>query len=110
MEFSEKLNILIKDSGKNRTLIAREMGISEANIRSWIKGSSPNIEMLKKLSKYFSITIDELLGNDITFTEDEKNLIKYYRTLDKNSQNAMLTLFNIKHQQDEGKSLISKIG
>lgn len=108
MNFSEILEHLIQESGKSRTLIAKEIGISEANIRSWLKGSSPNIEILKKLSKYFSITVDELIGNANEYTEDERNLIKYYRTLDKNSQNAMLTLFNIKH--NEGKSLTSKIG
>lgn len=108
MNFSEILEHLIQESGKSRTLIAKEIGISEANIRSWLKGSSPNIEILKKLSKYFSITVDELIGNANEYTEDERNLIKYYRTLDKSSQNAMLTLFNIKH--NEGKSLTSKIG
>lgn len=108
MNFSEILEHLIQESGKSRTLIAKEIGISEANIRSWLKGSSPNIEILKKLSKYFSITVDELIGNANEYTEDEMNLIKYYRTLDKSSQNAMLTLFNIRH--NEGKSLTSKIG
>ena len=108
MNFSEILEHLIQESGKSRTLIAKEIGISEANIRSWLKGSSPNIEILKKLSKYFSITVDELIGNANEYTEDERNLIKYYRTLDKSSQNAMLTLFNIKH--NEGKSLTPKIG
>lgn len=107
-KFIQNLNYLLEQKGISRNKLSKEVGIGESTIRSWYKGTIPTIDKVIKLSQYFAIPINELLGIENEYTEDEKNLIKYYRTLDKSSQNAMLTLFNIKH--NEGKSLASKIG
>ncbi len=107
-KFIQNLNYLLEQKGISRNKLSKEVGIGESTIRSWYKGTIPTIDKVIKLSQYFAIPINELLGIENEYTEDEKNLIKYYRTLDKSSQNAMLTLFNIRH--NEGKSLASKIG
>ena len=107
-KFIQNLNYLLEQKGISRNKLSKEVGIGESTIRSWYKGTIPTIDKVIKLSQYFAIPINELLGIENEYTEDEKNLIKYYRTLDKSSQNAMLTLFNIRHT--EGKSLASKIG
>ena len=107
-KFIKNLNYLLEQKGISRNKLSKEVGIGESTIRSWYKGTIPTIDKVIKLSQYFAIPINELLGIENEYTEDEKNLIKYYRTLDKSSQNAMLTLFNIRH--NEGKSLASKIG
>lgn len=108
-KFIQNLNYLLEQKGISRNKLSKEVGIGESTIRSWYKGTIPTIDKVIKLSQYFAIPLNELLGIENDYTDDEKRLIEYYRTLDKSSQNAMLTLFNIK-QQDEGKSLISKIG
>ena len=107
-KFIQNLNYLLEQKGISRNKLSKEVGIGESTIRSWYKGTIPTIDKVIKLSQYFAIPINELLGIENEYTEEEKKLIEYYRTLDKSSQNAMLTLFNIK--QNEGKSLISKIG
>ena len=107
-KFIQNLNYQLELKGISRNKLSKEVGIGESTIRSWYKGTIPTIDKVIKLSQYFAIPLNELLGIENEYTEDERNLIKYYRNLDKSSQNAMLTLFNIKH--NEGKSLTSKIG
>lgn len=103
----------IEQITKEHRLTGQELGyilnLKKSPLTDWKNGKSkPTLEQIVKICDIFGISADELLGLKCEYTEDEKNLIKYYRTLDKNSQKAMLTLFNIK--QNEGKSLTSKTG
>ena len=77
MEFNEKLQQL--RTGKNLTQeqLAEQLYVSRTAISKWESGKGyPNIESLKCISKFFSVTIDELLSGEelITLAETEKNL------------------------------------
>ncbi len=64
MEFNEKLQQL--RTGKNLTQeqLAEQLYVSRTAISKWESGKGyPNIESLKCISKFFSVTIDELLSN-----------------------------------------------
>ena len=74
MEFNEKLQQL--RTGKNLTQeqLAEQLYVSRTAISKWESGKGyPNIESLKCISKFFSVTIDELLSGDelITLAETE---------------------------------------
>lgn len=61
MEFNEKLQQL--RTGKNLTQeqLAEQLYVSRTAISKWESGKGyPNIESLKCISKFFSVTIDEL--------------------------------------------------
>lgn len=80
MEFSEKLQTLRKQKGLTQEELAQALFVSRTAISKWESGKGyPSIDSLKEISKYFSITIDELLSSEelITAAQDDnrKNII-----------------------------------
>ena len=85
MEFNEKLQELRKQKGLTQEELAASLYVSRTAISKWESGRGyPNIESLKAIAKFFSVTVDELLSNDEVLTiaeEDSKQKEKYFRNL-----------------------------
>ncbi len=85
MEFNEKLQELRKNQGLTQEELARAIFVSRTAVSKWESGRGyPNIDSLKALADYFSVTVDELISPDeiITAAEDEKReLIGKYTSL-----------------------------
>ena len=85
MEFNEKLQELRKSRGLTQEELAKELFVSRTAISKWESGRGyPNIDSLKEISRFFSVTIDELIRPDeiITAAESEKReTIKKYIAL-----------------------------
>lgn len=65
MEFSEKLQELRKSRGLTQEELAKELYVSRTAISKWESGRGyPNIDSLKEISGFFSVSIDELLSSD----------------------------------------------
>ena len=65
MEFHEKLQELRKSRGLTQEELAEALFVSRTAISKWESGRGyPNIESLKGISKYFSVTIDDLLSSE----------------------------------------------
>lgn len=76
MEFNEKLQELRKSKGLTQEELAKELYVSRTAISKWESGRGyPNIDSLKEISRYFSVSIDELICPDeiITAAENEKH-------------------------------------
>ena len=76
MEFNEKLRQLRIGKNLTQEQLAEQLYVSRTAISKWEGGKGyPNIESLKCISKFFSITIDELLSGEelITLAETENN-------------------------------------
>ena len=74
MELSEKLQELRKQRGLTQEELASELYVSRTAISKWESGRGyPSIDSLKEISKFFSVTIDELLsaGELITAAQDD---------------------------------------
>ena len=82
MEFNEKLQELRKQKGLTQEELAEVLFVSRAAISKWESGRGyPNIDSIKAISKFFEITIDELLsGNELLSLaeEDSKQTKKYF--------------------------------
>ena len=79
MEFHEKLQELRKARGLTQEELAEALFVSRTAVSKWETGRGyPNIDSLKELSNYFSVTIDELLSSDkllsIAERENKANL------------------------------------
>ena len=75
MEFHEKLQRLRKDRGLTQEELAEKLYVSRAAVSKWELGRGyPNIESLKDLAAFFSVSVDELLSSEdvITLAEKEK--------------------------------------
>lgn len=91
LEFSEKLKELRKNRGLTQEELANDLYVSRTAISKWESGKGyPNIDSLKVISKYFSVSLDELLSNeellDVAENEqkvkEQKNRDIIYGTLD----------------------------
>lgn len=73
MELGEKLQELRKLKGLTQEELAEILYVSRTAVSKWESGRGiPNIESLKSISKYFSVSIDELLsGEEILAAADE---------------------------------------
>ena len=73
MELGEKLQELRKQKGLTQEELAEILYVSRTAVSKWESGRGiPNIESLKSISKYFSVSIDELLsGEEILAAADE---------------------------------------
>lgn len=103
MEFLENLTKLLDERHDTRTNLARNIGISESAIRQWYQGRLPTIDKVIKISQYFSIDINELLGttplNNINYlysklTPKDKeivdNILSRYETQEQESSTSMI--------------------
>ena len=81
MEFHEKLQELRKSRGLTQEELAEVLYVSRTAISKWESGRGyPNIDSLKEIAAYFSVTIDELLSGEkllsIAEKENKSNLKK----------------------------------
>ena len=73
MEFHEKLQELRKNTGLTQEELAEALFVSRAAISKWESGRGyPNIDSLKEISRYFSISIDDLLSSEKLLSIAEK--------------------------------------
>ncbi len=65
MEFNEKLQELRKSKGLTQEELAEALYVSRTAISKWESGRGyPSIDSLKEISKFFSVTIDDLLSGE----------------------------------------------
>ena len=85
MEFNKKIQELRKQKGLKQEELAEKLYVSRTAISKWESGRGyPNIESLKAIAKFFSVTVDELLSTDEVLTiaeEDNKRKEKRFRDL-----------------------------
>lgn len=64
--FAKKIKQLRKERGLTMEQLAEEMEVTKSRVNMWEnKGSVPRQDVLLKLAKFFGVSIDELLGNDV---------------------------------------------
>ena len=69
MEFHEKLRELRKSKGLTQEELAEALYVSRTAISKWESGRGyPNIDSLKAIATYFSVSVDELLSADQLLT------------------------------------------
>lgn len=85
MEFNEKLQTLRKQKGITQDELANALYVTRAAVAKWESGRGyPNIESLKNIAEFFSVTVDELLsGNEILTIakEESRQKEKHFRDL-----------------------------
>lgn len=78
MEFHEKLAELRKSKGMTQEELAQALYVSRTAVSKWESGRGyPSIDSLKEISRFFAVTIDELIcpREMITAAEDDKKAL-----------------------------------
>ena len=85
MEFHEKLQELRKQKGLTQEELAEVLYVSRSAVSKWESGRGyPNIDSLRALAKFFSVTVDELLSGDEVLSlaeEEQREKARHFRTL-----------------------------
>ena len=88
MEFNKKLQALRKQKGITQEELAEAIYVSRTAVSKWESGRGyPNIDSLKELARFFSVTIDELLSGDEVINIAKQDI--------KQKQNLIFSLFDI---------------
>lgn len=73
MEFGEKLQALRKSRGLTQEELAEALYVSRTAVSKWESGRGyPGIDSLKEISRYFAVTIDDLLSAEKAISIAEK--------------------------------------
>jgi transcriptional regulator with XRE-family HTH domain len=106
MYLLENLTKLMKEKEINRSELAKEIGLSSSTINSWYNRSCENISLqtLLKLSKYFNISMEELVNGKYTsivfsekeYSKNELKAIKNFSNFIKNTREEIAKEFYIK--------------
>lgn len=73
MELGEKILELRKKMNFSQEELAEKVNVTRQTISKWELGETcPDIKQAKELSKIFSISLDEMVGNDISEVVVEK--------------------------------------
>ena len=82
MDFNEKLQNLRKQKGLTQEELAELLYVSRTAISKWESGRGfPNIESLKAISKFFSVSLDQLLSGEEILTIAENDHKQKERTI-----------------------------
>lgn len=86
MEFNEKLQQLRTQKNLTQEQLAEQLYVSRTAISKWESGKGyPNIESLKGLSKFFAVSIDDLLSGEELITlaeiENHSNVKRIYNII-----------------------------
>lgn len=101
--FYEIVNNLCKERKITITRMAEEIGLSNAAPTSWRKGSIPKLTTLEKISKYFGVSVDYLLGKETKKTptpekgeRDYLKIMNAFEQADESTREAILLLLKLK--------------
>jgi len=95
MKLGNKIIKLRKEKKLSQEELADKIGVSRQTISNWeLNITKPDVSQIKKFSKIFNISVDELLDNDIRDIIEEK-ISNTEKTTNKNSKNIKILLITI---------------
>lgn len=106
MKFKENLKILINRRNLSQTNFANLIGKKPSNVSSWTKGVVPSVETIKEIADFFSVTIDELVYQDLKGTDkglESKENLKLLK------DNVLLNEENLEYLSYENDSFKNKL-
>lgn len=59
--FAKKLKSLLEEQNLSVTEFSKRINVPKSNIQQWLQGSSPNINQVDQVARYFKMTIEELV-------------------------------------------------
>lgn len=76
MNFIKNLDYLLEKKEMKKSDLAREINVAPSTISAWYNGKyeKVSLQVLKKLSNYFNVTMDELVNDDLS-NDNEIKLI-----------------------------------
>lgn len=102
MNFTSKLRDILRTKNISIYKLTHDIGIAENSINNWEKkGSLPNIETLRKICEYLSVSANYLLDlPEDGLNTTEENIIKSYRKLTTINKGKLEGYLNALNEKD----------
>lgn len=95
MELGNKIMKLRKEMKLSQDSLAEKLGVTRQTVSNWeVNSTKPDIIQIKRMSKLFNISIDELLDNDVRDIM-EKKISNTERLSNKNSKNIKILVITL---------------
>lgn len=111
MPFHTIIQNICQQHGTTPTALCKALGLSTSMVTNWKNGRIPNGATLQKIADYFSVSVDELLGNDtpapapaspvLTFTPEEQRVILRYRAMSEEAKLIIRKILDIPNGDEE---------
>ena len=99
-----RLRVLREDCGISQAQLAKDWNTSPSAISAWENETNQmDYETLRRASKYYNTSIDYILENETISelkTEEERQLISQYRSLNKKLKRLIINLSNEIYKMD----------
>lgn len=109
MNLKENLKMLRKNCNMTQKDIAEKLHIATTTYQTYEQGAcEPNIDMLKSLSRFYRVSIDEIVGNKYKNLLNSNTLELQNLVLQLNEEYSIQALFYIKsllQYQNKGRSI-----
>lgn len=103
MSFNMKLRTLRKRKGMTQRELAADLGVALSTIAMWETANrEPDLATTRKLAEYFSVSIEELINDEIEIGYENYTLKKNARF-----DEEIITLRNMLHSRPEMQALFS---
>lgn len=103
MSFNMKLRTLRKRKGMTQRELAADLGVALSTIAMWETANrEPDLATIRKLAEYFSVSIEELINDEIEIGYENYTLKKNARF-----DEEIITLRNMLHSRPEMQALFS---
>lgn len=105
--FSKRVSGLIESSGKTLRSVAMDLNIVPATLSRYISGTRyPDVRYIAKLSQYFNVSMEWILGlSDERYNREGKDiteLVNLYSLADENDRELVMHI--LKKYKDTGSS------
>ncbi len=97
MTFAENLKRICETHGTNPTSLCKKLGLSTSKVSAWYGGSIPKAEIMTMLAKELDCSVmdffmDEDDGEFLAQNDDEKDLLKIFRSLSRKSKHEFMSI------------------
>lgn len=100
MRFEENLKRICKDRGTTPTAIMKKWGLSTSKVSAWYKGSLPKQEVLIRLANELDCSVMDFFSDEedliekeiVPDNEDEKDILRIYRSLPRRAKHEFMTM------------------
>lgn len=98
MDFATNFKRICNEKGTTPTSVCLSLGLSTSKVNLWNNGSLPKQPVLMKLAKQLDCSVmdffadeEDLLHNDFELDDDEKDIIRLFRTLSRKEKHEFMS-------------------
>ena len=94
MDFATNINRICRDKGTTLTGVCKRLGVATNKVSAWNKGALPKQDMMVRLAQELDCSVMDFFADEIdiaddtmvTLDEDEKELVRIFRSFDRRNK------------------------